>query len=290
MALNYPRKVLVGLLGAPIAHSASPAMHEAAAAAAGFRAWYHLIEVAGADDARLRRILDGIRDIGFAGINVTFPYKERIVPLLDGLADGVAAIGAVNTIVVRDGRLIGHNTDCSGFAAACASRFGPLAGKTVAIIGAGGVGKAVGFALARLGVGQVTLFDRDARKAEALRDALATSVPVTVCDGVARALDGADGVVNGTPIGMLPDRGTPIPFDRLHAGLWVADAVYQPLWTPLLMAAREAGAPVMTGRDLAIRQALDSFALFTGVEGSEVAMSDAFDRIIAARNETADAA
>ena len=108
-------KFLTGLIGAPIAQSAAPAMHEQAADALGVRCHYQLIEVAGADAAELRALLDGVRRLGFAGVNVTFPYKEAVVPLLDEMSPAARAIGAVNTVVVRDGRLIGHNTDTTGF-------------------------------------------------------------------------------------------------------------------------------------------------------------------------------
>ena len=120
------KKLLTGLIGAPIAHSASPAMHERAAEALGLRGHYQLIEVAGADAAGLRMMLEGVRRLGFAGVNVTFPYKEAVVPLLDELAPGAAAMGAVNTVVVKDGRLIGHNTDTTGFARAVAPLLGAV--------------------------------------------------------------------------------------------------------------------------------------------------------------------
>src|SRR5438477_8445631 len=109
------RRFLTGLIGAPIAHSASPAMHERAAEALGSRCHYQLIEVAGAGREALRGLLDGVRRLGFSGVNVTFPYKEAVVPLLDELSPGASAIGAVNAVVVRDGRLIGYNTDATGF-------------------------------------------------------------------------------------------------------------------------------------------------------------------------------
>jgi len=133
------KKLLTGLIGAPIAHSASPAMHERAAEALGLRGHYQLIEVAGADADGLRMMLEGVRRLGFAGVNVTYPYKEAVVPLLDELAPGAAAMGAVNTVVARDGRLIGHNTDTTGFARAVAPLLAPSA-NAVAVIGTGGVG------------------------------------------------------------------------------------------------------------------------------------------------------
>ena len=280
-------KFLTGLIGAPIAQSAAPAMHEQAAEALGARCHYQLIEVAGADPAELRALLDGVRRLGFAGVNVTFPYKEAVVPLLDEMSPGASAIGAVNTVVVRDGRLIGHNTDTTGFERAigdlvAGSNHGP-----VALIGAGGVGKAIAFALANLGVVEISIFDADRVKAERLAMQLRGRMEARVADDVANALQGAAGVVNGTPVGMLPDRGMAVPEALLHRDLWVADAVYTPLWTPLLTAARARGAKVMTGRELAIYQAADAFELFTGLKPSVAAIGNAFDAVMASRYSAA---
>jgi shikimate dehydrogenase len=252
-------KFLTGLIGAPIAASAAPAMHEQAAAALGVRCHYQLIEVAGADTATLRSLLDGVRRLGFAGVNVTFPYKEAVIPLLDELSARARDIGAVNTVVVRDGRLIGHNTDTTGFERAIAD-LGVVADRgAVALIGAGGVGKAIAFALATLGVAELSIFDADHAKAEALATQLHGRLQARVADDATSAMQGVTGVVNGTPVGMLPDRGMAVPEALLHRDVWVADAVYTPLWTPLLTAARAKGAKVMTGRELAIYQAADAF-------------------------------
>ena len=280
-------KFLTGLIGAPIAQSAAPAMHEQAADALGARCHYQLIEVAGADPAELRALLDGVRRLGFAGVNVTFPYKEAVVPLLDEMSPGARAIGAVNTVVVRDGRLIGHNTDTTGFERA----IGDLVAKSnrgpVALIGAGGVGKAIAFALANLGVAELSIFDADRVKAEQLAMQLLGRMEARVADDVTNALEGAAGVVNGTPVGMLPDCGMAVPEALLHRDLWVADAVYTPLWTPLLTAARARGAKVMTGRELAIYQAADAFELFTGLKPSVAAIGNAFDSVMASRYSAA---
>jgi shikimate dehydrogenase len=274
---------LTGLLGAPIAHSASPAMHERAAEALGARCHYQLIEISGAGRNELVGLLDGIRQLGFAGINVTFPYKEAVVDLLDDLSPGARAIGAVNTIVVRDGRLTGHNTDTSGFARAAepfvtASNRGP-----VAVIGTGGVGKAIAFALSGLGVSELRIFDTDRAKAEQLKALLQDKTNIRIAGDVEDAASGAAGLVNGTPIGMLPNTNTPVPDALLHGDMWVADAVYSPLWTPLLNAAKAKGAKVMTGRDLAIYQAADAFALFTGLSPSTAEMGIAFDAVMQKR-------
>ncbi|MEY9105747.1 shikimate dehydrogenase [Bradyrhizobium yuanmingense] len=282
------KKLLTGLIGAPIAHSASPAMHERAAEALGLRGHYQLIEVAGADAAGLRMMLEGVRRLGFAGVNVTYPYKEAVVPLLDALAPGAASMGAVNTVVVRDGRLTGHNTDTTGFARAVTTLLAP-SGNAIALIGAGGVGKAIAFALASLNVADIRIFDSEPARAEKLAAMLAPR-GARVAASVEDALEGATGLVNGTPVGMLPNRDTPVPARLLRADLWVADAVYSPLITPLLAAAREKGAKIMTGRDLAIYQAADAFELFTGLAPSTEIMGEAFDAVMAARSAAYQAA
>ena len=284
------RRFLTGLLGSPIAQSAAPAMHERAAEALGFRCHYQLIEVAGAGREELKVLLDGVRRLGFAGINVTFPYKEAVLDLLDELSPGAARIGAVNTVIVRDGRLTGHNTDTTGFARAIGPLVAASARGPVAVIGAGGVGKAIAFALAGLGVSELRIFDSERAKAMQLAARLEGHVKTKVTHSVEDALRGVAGLVNGSPVGMLPSRDTPVPDALLHAGLWVADAVYSPLWTPLLTAARAKGATVMTGRELAIYQAADAFELFTGLVPSIAEMGIAFDDVMAKRYAASHAA
>jgi shikimate dehydrogenase len=259
-------------------------MHEQAGDALGIRCHYHLIEIAGAGQTELRALLDGVKRTGFAGVNVTFPYKEAVIPLLDDLSPAARAIGAVNTVVVRDQRLVGYNTDATGFERAVghlvkASGHGP-----VALIGAGGVGKAIAHALAALGIAELSIFDTDRAKAEQIATQLQGRQQIRIAKSVEDALQRAVGVVNGTPIGMLPDRGTPVPETLLRRDLWVADAVYTPLWTPLLTAAKAKGAEVMTGRELAIHQAADCFELFTGLKPSMSVLGSAFDAVMAKRH------
>lgn len=280
---NRTKRVLLGLIGSPIAHSAAPAMHESAARAAGLELHYHLIEVAGAGPGDLAAMLDGVRRLGFSGVNVTFPYKEAVIPLLDGLSPEAAAMGAVNTVVARDGKLTGHNTDATGFATAYRAMNRSDGDKPVAIIGTGGVGKAIGFALASCGVANLRLFDVDRAKASALAGQLGQRASVEIMPSVAAAVTGAAGIVNGTPIGMLPNRDNPVPDGLIQPSQWVADAVYHPLWTPLLKAAQVAGAAVMTGRELSINQAIDAFFLFTGHQPSHDAIAEAFDKALAAQ-------
>jgi shikimate dehydrogenase len=283
MGSAYQAQHLLGLIGAPIAHSASPAMHEAVGQALGVRCRYHLIEVAGASSERLRAMLEGVRTLTFSGVNVTYPYKVAVVPLLDELDPSAAKVGAVNTVAVRNERLIGFNTDCSGFRRGVRREIGEVAGQTVALIGAGGVGKAIGVALSESGVGRLNIVDRDRARAVELADALNNHCDAHACETAEMALVGAQGLINATAVGMLPNRDMPAPVHLLRRDLWVADAVYQPLWTPLLLAARDRGAKVMTGRELAIDQAMDAFEIFTGKEPPRQAMAEAFDAVIAAR-------
>jgi quinate/shikimate dehydrogenase (NAD+) len=284
------RRFLTGLLGAPIANSAAPAMHERAAEALDLRCHYQLFEVAGATREELKVLLEGVRRLGFAGINVTYPYKEAVVDLLDELSPSAAQIGAVNTVVVREGRLTGHNTDTTGFARAVSPLVSASGHGAVAVIGAGGVGKAIGFALAGLGVKGLRIFDSEAAKATRLAVQLEGRIETSISPNVEDALEGVVGVVNASPVGMLPSLDTPIPDALLHAGLWVADAVYTPLWTPLLKAAKAKGANVMTGRELAINQAADAFELFTGFVPSTTEIGIAFDAAMEKRYANSHAA
>jgi shikimate dehydrogenase len=277
--------VLLGLIGSPIKSSAAPFMHEAAAEAAGLSAHYRLIDIPGADQPKLRAMLEGVRLLGFSGINVTFPYKEAVVPLLDSLTDTAAAIGAVNTVVVHHGKLVGHNTDATGFARAFSQVLGPPGDAPVVLIGAGGVGRAIAFAMAELGARELRVTDNAAEKAAALAERLRGRIAARADADLAEALLGAGGIINATPIGMLPDRSSPVRAELIHGAMWVADAVYTPLWTPLLQAARDRGARVMTGRELSIHQAIDAFRLFTGHEASHDAIASAFDAVMARRAE-----
>ena len=280
--------ILLGLIGSPIKSSAAPAIHEASAQALGLSAHYRLIDIAGADIDTLRKMLDGVRLLGFAGVNVTFPYKEMVLPLLDALSPGAAAIGTVNTVVVQDGKLTGHNTDATGFAAAFREILGSPGDRPVALIGTGGVGRAIAFALVEIGARELRLFDADHAKAAALAERLGSRIGTHVCDSVAQALDGAGVLINATPIGMLPNTDSPVPAELVHRDLWVADAVYTPLWTPLLRLARERGCRVMTGREFNIAQAVDASRLFTGREPSREVIAATFDAVIARRNEPRD--
>jgi shikimate dehydrogenase len=202
------------------------------------------------------------------------------------LSPAAALIGAVNTVVVRDRRLTGYNTDTTGFARAAGPLVDASSKGAVAVIGAGGVGKAIAFALADLSVDELRIFDSEAGKAARLAARLEHRTRTHVADSVEDALHGVAGVVNASPVGMLPSLDSPVPHALLHAGLWVADAV----WTPLLTAARAKGARVMTGRELAIYASANAFELFTGQVPCTTAMGIAFDDVMARRYPAPDAA
>jgi len=265
-----PERVLIGLIGAGIQASRSPDLHEAAGAAIGRRLFYHLIDAQqfgfGVQD--LPRVLDGLRWGGFIGANVTHPFKEAVVPLLDEVDPVAAAVGAVNTVICRDRRLRGYNTDMAGFVDAWQELFGERLPGSVVLLGAGGAGRAIGHALVRLGASRLTVLDIEAGRAVALAQALDRQVPARACaaDEMAAALAAADGAVNCTPIGMHGHPGLPLPAGLLRAGMWLAEAVYTPIETALVVAARRAGLAVMTGERLCIHQAAVAFRLFLDAE------------------------
>jgi shikimate dehydrogenase len=266
MPAREPERVLLGLIGAGIQASRSPALHEAAGTALGRQLFYHLIDAQslGFGGADLPRVLDAVRWAGFAGVNVTHPFKEAVLPLLDEVDPGAARIGAVNTVTCRDRRLRGYNTDALGFVLAWRETFGERGPGEVVLLGAGGAGRAIGHALAELGARRLIVHDPEASRAEAVAHALAERLPCRACpvEDLAEAVAGADGVVNGSPVGMHGHPGLPLPAGWLRPATWLADAVYTPIETALVLAARQAGLAVMTGDRLCVHQAAAAFRLF----------------------------
>jgi shikimate dehydrogenase len=255
--MRFPRH-LVGLVGAGIDGSLSPALHEAEAAAQGLAYRYRLLDIerlgAGAGE-----LVERARREGYSGLNVTHPCKQDVVEHLDELAPEAAALDAVNTVVFRDGRAIGHNTDTSGFAESFRRGLpDALLGKVV-VLGAGGAGAAVAHAALRLGARELVIVDVDAERASALARRLGATA------GGLDALADADGLIHATPTGMSAHPGLPLEVERLRPELWVADVVYRPLETELLARARELGCRTLDGGGMAVMQAAGAFELFTGV-------------------------
>jgi shikimate dehydrogenase len=244
-------------------------MHMAEGARLGLDYAYSLIDFdeLGLPEPAIEGVLELAAASGFAGLNVTHPFKQRIVPLLDELSGEAAAIGAVNTVTFIDGKAIGHNTDCWGFAESFRRDMGGARLDRVVLLGAGGAGKAVARAFAELGVERIDIFDLDwDRSAE-----LAASVNAWlggeragVAQTVPEAAREASGIVNTSPVGMAKYPGMPAPRDVLRPDLWVADIVYFPAETELLRAALAAGCRTLPGKGMAVFQAVRAFELITG--------------------------
>jgi len=265
---NYA--VLAGLIGAGIQASRTPALHEHEGDAQGLRYLYRLIDLdqLKLDSSALPDLLMAAERMNFTGLNITFPCKQSIIPLLDELSPEARGIGAVNTVVLKDGKRIGHNTDCLGFAEGFRRGLQGVALERVVQMGAGGAGAAVAHALLSEGVQRLSIFDVEISRAQSLADNLNQHF------GAGRAVAGhdlpntlaqADGLVNTTPMGMKKLPGMPVPVELLRPQLWVAEIVYFPLETELLRNARALGCRTLDGGNMAVFQAVKAFELFSGV-------------------------
>ncbi len=277
-------KALVGLIGCSIARSLSPALHEEEARHHGLRLHYQLIDldrVSSPHDA-LPGLLQAARLMGFAGLNITYPCKQAVVPLLDDLSDEARAMGAVNTVVLQDGRLTGHNTDGSGWAWGLQGALPQADLSRVVLLGAGGAGSAIAHAALRMGVHQLCVVDVALARAQALVADLKTRYGprVDAYDDISRAMAGSTGLIHATPTGMDKLPGLPLPDHLLRASLWVSEVVYFPLETALLKAARARGCTVVDGGTMAVGQALGAFELFTGYKPDAQRMRAHFLRLL----------
>ena len=253
----------VGLIGAGIGASLSPALHEREAVEQGLEYSYRLLDI-DAHGADVGRLLEDCRSAGFSGVNVTHPCKQAVVAHLDALSPDAQALQAVNTVVFDGDGVSGHNTDTTGFAENLTRSLPDASLDHVVLLGAGGAGTAVALAILRLGAARLTVVDVDAERARTCVERLGSE---RVSTGTLEALEDADGLVHATPTGMEGhDGGLPLADALLHSDLWVADIVYRPLETPLLQRARELGCRTLDGGGMAVFQAAGSFELFTGVE------------------------
>ncbi|WP_288338635.1 shikimate dehydrogenase [uncultured Sphingomonas sp.] len=270
-----------GLIGRAILASRSPWLHEQEARAAGFDLRYTLFDFDARhlDDDALPGLLGQLRDQGYAGVNVTYPFKQAVIPHLDALADSAQAVGAVNTIAMRDGRMTGHNTDMTGFRDSLRDGLPDARLDRVLQFGAGGAGAAVATALLSSGVRRLELSDVDAARAEALAASLTSRFDAEVV--VRRAGDHdthmIDGIVNASPVGMKTKPGMPIAAQHLDPRLWVADIVYFPRETELLRTARTLGCATLDGSGMVIRQAAAAFEIITGRSADIARMATSFE-------------
>jgi shikimate dehydrogenase len=272
---------LVGLVGRGIQASKSPVMHRGEAAAQGFDLNYELLDLdqRGLADTSLPEILNEAEARGFAGLNITYPYKQLVIPLLHELSEEAQAIGAVNTIQLCGGRRIGYNTDASGFEESFGRGMPQAALDSVVQIGGGGAGAATAFAFLRLGVHRLTIVDILFERAQALATDLQRRFPereVRAGREIAEVMASADGVLNASPVGMATHPGSAVPPRLLRPALWVADIVYFPIETQLLRDARAVGCRTLDGGGMVIFQAARAFELFTGRPADSARMQRQF--------------
>jgi shikimate dehydrogenase len=276
--------LLCGLIGAGIHGSLSPALQEEEARHHGIRLHYQLIdlEASGRGVEVLPALLEAARIMRFAGLNITHPCKQSVVPLLDELSEEAEAIGAVNTVVRRGDRLVGHNTDGAGWSWGFRRALPGVDLSRVVLIGAGGAGSACADAVLRLGATRLVIVDRDAPKAEALAERLGgrfNGGRVSASADLPTALHGASGLIHATPTGTRHTPGLPLPAELLRRTMWVSDVVHVPLETPLLKVARSIGCDTVDGGHMNVGQAVRAFALFTGRQPDAARMEAHFRRL-----------
>lgn len=259
---------IVGVIGNPVEHSMSPAMHNAAFSEIRLNYAYLAFRVTDLSSA-----VKGIRALNVRGCNVTIPHKVEVMKYLDEI-DGIAAkIGAVNTVVNEGGVLTGYNTDCSGAVDALLEKT-KLKGKKVMILGAGGASRAVAFGALEKGA-IVTVVNRTEEKARGLADDLCKYFPGRVMAGPAEAVKDCDVLVNTTSVGMHPDAGkSPVEKRFLRRGLAVMDIVYNPVETRLLRDAKDAGCVTISGVEMFVNQGALSFEMFTGKKAPKDVMRE----------------
>lgn len=286
--------LLLGLIGAGIQQSLTPAMQMEEARHHGLRAHYQLIDLDrfGGSVADVPMLLTAARAMGFAGLNITYPCKQAVIPHLDALSDEAQAMGAVNTVVFQNGRLIGHNTDGSGWARGFGRALPQADLRCVVLLGAGGAGAAIAHAVLRLGAQALRIVDADPSRAAQLATELNRLYPGQRARPAASAapalaghsddVGGASGLIHATPTGMRKLPGLPLDPALLHPGLWVSEVVYFPLNTALLQAARARGCAVSDGGGMAVGQALGAFELFTGCTPDANRMERHFHQLVLA--------
>lgn len=281
---------LIGLVGRGIQSSRTPRMHELEGARLGLFYNYVLVDFdqLGLPDSALGAILKSARVRGFAGLNVTHPFKQAVIGHLDALSPEAEIIGAVNTIVFGRSGSIGHNTDSWGFAESFREGMANAPLRRIVQFGAGGAGAAVAFALMELGVGELSVIDTDGARAASLCAAMGRRFLGRIREETdpTKALRDADGLVNATPVGMAKYPGMPFPASLLSRNHWVAEIVYFPAETELLARARSLGCRTLSGTGMAIYQAVRAFELFTGKAPDRRAMAAHFGAAGSSPNHT----
>lgn len=271
--------IQLGLIGAGISKSSAPRLHAFLGRMYGVPVDYQRIDSNEIADFAFTEALTRCADTGYRGVNVTHPYKEQARKRVEVPDPSVARIGAINTVIFEAGGWQGFNTDFSGFAGAYRHRFGNASPGIALIVGTGGVGKAMAFALARLGASEIWLHDVERARADALAATLKSAeIGASVIEegGLADAMRKADGLLNGTPLGMYQHPGNAFPVAAIGGQRWVFDAVYTPLETEFLKCAKAKSIDILSGYDLFLFQGFDAFTIFTGVAVDAEAAMKAF--------------
>lgn len=286
MNSNNNESILIGLIGSGIGKSLTPAMHEREGDMQGIRYLYRKIDldVLQLGVADLPDLLQAAERMGYTGLNITHPCKQAVVELLDELSESAGKIGAVNTVVFRDGKRIGHNTDAWGFLTSFRQEIaGSCAHDRMILMGAGGAGTAIAHALLINTNAVLEVFDVDDGHATALVDRLAEvygEERAIRCTALADSIAGVDGIINATPVGMTAHPGCPLDVSLLRPDLWVADIIYFPMETELVQAATAAGCKVMRGGTMAVYQAVRAFERFTGIDPDAARMKAHFQSLV----------
>jgi shikimate dehydrogenase len=265
--MNVEPSLRLGLIGDNIEQSQSPRLHRLAGTQNGLTVTYDRL-VPRETNETFEQVFARCQNSGYRGINVTYPYKERVVPALRIDDPLVRAIGAANTVVFGTHGPTGYNTDYTGFMAAYDRvRHGAETGP-VLMIGTGGVGRAVAFGLVALGAKDLRLVDHDLRKAKTLAKDLERAAPhiqVTISDNPSHAALGAVGLINCTPVGMIGNEGTPLPHNRMRDAEWAFDAVYTPVRTQFLSDAEKHGLVIISGWELFFFQGIHAWSIFSNL-------------------------
>jgi shikimate dehydrogenase len=270
-----------GLIGKGIQASLTPAMHMQEGRVQGLDYAYELIDVAAMDASAvsLPELLSDAEARGLSGLNITHPFKQQVMQYLSELSDDAKALGAVNTVILRDGQRIGQNTDWWGFSESMKRGLPQADLASVVQLGAGGAGAATAYAVLKLGAARLTIFDPDSDKVAQLIAALKVAFPqatVMAGDDLAAAMGSSTGLIHATPTGMASYPGLPLPQELLQPHQWVAEIVYFPLETELLRVAKARGCAVLNGGGMAVFQAVGAFQYFTGLEADRQRMLEHF--------------
>ncbi|MDQ0455651.1 shikimate dehydrogenase [Rhizobium paknamense] len=274
----------VGLIGADIQLSKSPALHMQEGAAHGLDYTYELVDIHARQvtESALPELLDELEARGFAGTNITHPFKQAVIPYLTELSEDARMLGAVNTVVFDAGRRIGHNTDWYGFYESFRRGLKDVARDRALLIGAGGAGVAVAHAALKLEIGRLDIFDQELERAERLASQLNTrfgGIRAFAVSDPAVSLASGNGLIHATPVGMPAHPGMPVSADLLQPHHWVADIVYMPLVTELLATASAKGCRILPGGGMTVFQAAEAFRLFCGRLPDTDRMSAHFDSL-----------